>query len=78
MDAQVLVLVSGHRNSKIPLETFSALLACTGPRYVCHEVRSQKYIVNKHKSKVLNNSNIYRAIFNAHSTMNSQCVAEDT
>ena len=31
---------------------------CTGPRYVCHEVRSEKYIVNKHKSKVLNNSNI--------------------
>ena len=30
----------------------------TGPRYMCHEVRSQKYIVNKHKSKVLNNSNI--------------------
>ena len=30
---------------------------CTGPRYVCHEVRSQ-YIVNKHKSKVLNYSNI--------------------
>ena len=33
--------------------------ANTGPRYVCHEVRSQKYIVNKHKSKVLNNSNIW-------------------
>ena len=37
---------------------FTGRAICTGPRYVCHEVRSQKYIINKHKSKVLNNSNI--------------------